>query len=179
MPFSCSLFCLIQSTRFSNSLQDIVCILLSNDSSCTFLEKRLTAMDNSAIGKACLTQNTLNNINSWNFEKNFNSKKLIVKISESCMSNNKICVYIVKSYNMNFIQNNSSIYWQAFTSDGILNHNPIFFNRPNWNEAFLLMTEKENTLFYQIKEFYNSTFLNDFKKYHTIMSLGESVLKLN
>lgn len=134
--------------------------------------------NNISVVKAFLSQNVLNNINSWNLKKNFNSKKLIVKISETCMSNNKICVYIIKTYDMKSIQNFPLIYWQAFTSDGILNYNPIFFNRPNWTEAFLLMAEKENILYYQIKEFYNSTFLNDFREYHDAMTLGESILKL-
>jgi len=42
-PFSASLFARIHSTRLRRSLQDIVWILLGKDSSCTFLENKLTA----------------------------------------------------------------------------------------------------------------------------------------
>ena len=54
-PFSCSLLARMHSTRLRRSLQDMVCILLGRDSSWTFLENRLTAMDSSFRGSACLT----------------------------------------------------------------------------------------------------------------------------
>ena len=46
-PLSVSLFVLIHSTRFNNSLQDMVCMLLGRLSSWTFFEKRFTASDRS------------------------------------------------------------------------------------------------------------------------------------
>ena len=54
-PFSASLLVRMHSTRLSSSLQDMVCMLLRSDSSCTFLEKRLTASDRSLSGSSVRT----------------------------------------------------------------------------------------------------------------------------
>lgn len=54
-PFSCSLLDRIQSTKFSRSLQDIVWILLGNDSSSMFLANNWTARERSLRGKCCRT----------------------------------------------------------------------------------------------------------------------------
>lgn len=51
LPFSCSDFERMQSTRLSSSLQDMVWILLGRDSSSMFLAKSCTARDRSVSGK--------------------------------------------------------------------------------------------------------------------------------
>uniref|UniRef100_A0A2M4B4S2 Putative secreted protein n=1 Tax=Anopheles triannulatus TaxID=58253 RepID=A0A2M4B4S2_9DIPT len=50
---SASLFCRMHSTRFSSSLQDIVCMLVGSDSSWMFFANRCTAFESACRLRCC------------------------------------------------------------------------------------------------------------------------------